>query len=104
MQEQLLEELVSLLCRIEDLSERKGLLLNAKKTKVMVIDKTRTHYNALTVNGQQPEGVKDFIYLGSMVNTESNNICKKSIEELTSQEHRCKKWTRSGGVKQSTTN
>ena len=30
--------------------------------------------------------------------------CKKSIEELTSQEHLWKKWTRSGRVKQSTTN
>ena len=38
--------------RIEDLGNKKGLLLNAKKTKVMVIDKTRTPCNALTLNGQ----------------------------------------------------
>ena len=55
----------------------------------MVIDKTKTHYNALTLNGQQLE-VTDFKYLGSVVNTESN-VMQEIIEALTSQEHQCKK-------------
>ena len=62
-----------------------------QRKKVIVIDKTRTHYNALTLNGQQLEEFKVFFYLGSMVNTESNimqevnrriNIAKTSVQTV----------------------
>ena len=52
----------------------------------------RAHYNALTLNGQQVEEVKRFhLYLGSMVNTESNmmqgvnrriNIARTSAQKM----------------------
>ena len=49
------------------------------------------HYNVLTLNGQQFEEVKDFIYIGSMVNTESDimqevnrriNIARASVQKM----------------------
>jgi hypothetical protein len=61
------EELISLLKRIKELSEEKGLLLNTKKTKIMVVDRERTN-DGFVIDGQQIEEVKQFEYLGSMIN------------------------------------
>ena len=35
------EDMMELLGRVQQLSKKKGLLLNAKKTKIMVLDKNR---------------------------------------------------------------
>jgi hypothetical protein len=60
-------ELIDLLKHIKDASERKGLLLNTKKTKIMVVDRDRTN-DEFVIDGQQIEEVKQFEYLGSMIN------------------------------------
>ena len=60
-------ELLDLLRRIKVASEKKGLLLNTKKTKIMVVDRNRTKGD-FTIDGQQIEEVSQFEYLGSMIN------------------------------------
>ena len=60
-------ELLGLLRRIKDASEKKGLLLNTKKTKIMVVDRNRTKED-FTIDGQQIEENSQFEYLGSMIN------------------------------------
>ena len=60
-------ELLDLLRRIKDASEKKGLLLNTKKTKIMVVDRNRTKED-FTIDGQQIEEVSRLEYLGSMIN------------------------------------
>ena len=50
-------ELLDLLRRIKDASEKKRLLLNIKKTKIMVVDRNRTKED-FTIDGQQIEDVK----------------------------------------------
>ena len=37
--------MMELLGRVQELSEKKGLLLNAKKTNIMVLDKNRTDFS-----------------------------------------------------------
>ena len=45
-----------------------------KKTKIMVIDKSRKDFNDFILNGQHLEEVKVFDYLGSMINREADVI------------------------------
>lgn len=65
------KELMDLLKRVKDASEKKGLLLNTKKTKVMVIDKESDDRDFM-LDGDRIEVVQQFEYLGSMINTESD--------------------------------
>ena len=64
------EDLMELLTRIQHLSKEKGLLLNTRKTKIMVVDKNRTDDHEFILNGEELEEVKSFVYLGSRINTE----------------------------------
>ena len=64
------EDLMELLTRIQHLSKEKGLLLNTRKTKIMVVDKNRTDDHKFILNGEELEEVKSFVYLGSLINTE----------------------------------
>ena len=68
-------ELLDLLRRIKDASEKKGLLLNTKKTKILVVDRYRTKEDFI-IDGQQIEEVSHFEYLGSMI----NNIGDSTVE------------------------
>jgi hypothetical protein len=68
-------ELLDLLKRIKEASEKKGLLLNTKKTKIMVVDRDRTGEDFI-IDGQQIEEVSQFEYLGSMI----NNIGDSTVE------------------------
>ena len=47
-----------------------GLLLNKRKTKIMVVDKNRTDDHKFIINGEELEEMKSFFYLGSLINTE----------------------------------
>ena len=47
------EDLVELLTRIQHLSKEKGLLLNTRKTKIMVVDKNRTDDHKFILNGDE---------------------------------------------------
>ena len=66
------EELMNLLQRVKQASEKKGLLLNTKKTKIMVLDKSRTA-DAFVLEGQQIDEVQQFDYLGSLINIKSDS-------------------------------
>ena len=68
---------MQLLSRVEQLSKDKGLLLNTKKTKIMVIDKNRVDHTPFTLDGRPIEEVHSINYLGSTVYREG-----KCFEEI----------------------
>ena len=83
---------MELLTRIQHLSKEKGLLLNTRKTKLMVVDKNRTDDHKFILNGEELEEVKSFVYLGSLINTEvscmpevNRRLCmtRSTIENMT---------------------
>ena len=83
------KDLMELLTRIQHLSKEKGLLLNTRKTKIMVVDKNRTDDHKFILNGEE---VKSFVYLGSLINTEvscmpevNRRLCmaRSTIENMT---------------------
>ena len=85
------QELMDLLCRVKDASEKKGLLLNTKKTKIMVLDKDDTGADYL-LDGQKIEVVQQFEYLGSLINTKSDStteikrrlaIARKTLQDMS---------------------
>ena len=64
------EDLMELLTRMQHLSKENGLLLNTRKTKIIVVDKNRTDDHKFILNWEELEEVKSFVYLGSLINTE----------------------------------
>ena len=64
-----------LLSQVKNASEEKFLLLNTKKTKIMVLDKNDSGADFL-LDGQKIELVKQFEYLGSLI----NNKCDSTTE------------------------
>ena len=86
------EDLMELLTRIQHLSKEKGLLLNTRQTKIMVVYKNRTDDQKFILNGEELEEVKSFVYLGSLINTEvscmpevNRRLCmaRSTIENMT---------------------
>ena len=53
-------------------SESSGLYLNAKKSKIMDLDKSPT--TAIDVDGEQLENVNNFVYLGSRIDADGKSI------------------------------
>lgn len=87
------ESLLELLKHVQHLSKGKGLLLNVKKTKIMVLDKNRQDDGKFILNDEELEEVKNFVYLGSMITTEANptqeinrRICmaRSTVQSMTS--------------------
>ena len=62
------EELKSLLMRVKEESERAGLRLNIKKTKIMA----STPNAAWQIEGENVEVVTDFLFLGSKITEDSD--------------------------------
>ena len=62
------EGLRRLLQSVKTHSESSGLYLNAKKTKIMDLDKSPTTTN--DVDREQLENVNNFIYLGSRIDVD----------------------------------
>ena len=62
------EELKSLLMRVKEESERAGLRLNIKKTKIMA----STPNTAWQIEGENVEVVTDFLFLGSKITEDSD--------------------------------
>ena len=60
------EELKSLLMRVKEGSERAGLKLNIKKTKIMA----STPITAWQIEGEKVEVVTDFLFLGSNISAD----------------------------------
>ena len=67
------DELLNLLKRVKDISKTNHLLLNTKKTKVMVVDKNRKEGDDFIVDGEKIEEVESFIYLGSVINIKGSS-------------------------------
>ena len=63
------EELESLLMKVEEESEKVGLKLNIKKTKIMASVLT----TSWQVDGETVETVTDFIFLGSKITADCDN-------------------------------
>ena len=87
------EDLMFLLKRVQQLSKEKGLLLNTKKTKIMVLDKNRLNNGRFTLHGEDIEEVKSFVYLGSTITTQANcmdevnkRLCmaRSTVQKMTS--------------------
>ena len=64
------EGLRRLLQLVKTHSESSGLYLNAKKTKIMDLDKSPTTTN---VDGEQLENVNNFVYLGSRIDADGKS-------------------------------
>ena len=62
------EELKSLLMRVEEESERTGLKLNIKKTKIMA----STPITSWQIEGGKVEVVTDFLFLGSKITADGD--------------------------------
>ena len=58
--------------KLKQASEKKGLLLNPKKTKIVVLDPGRST-DAFHLDGQEIEEVESFEYLGSLININSES-------------------------------
>ena len=69
-------ELKSLLMKVKEESEKAGLKLNIKKTKIMA-------YSPITlwqIEGEKVETLTDFIFLGSKITVDGN--CNHEIKRL----------------------
>jgi hypothetical protein len=55
-------------------SEERGLLLNLKKTKIMVIDRNRTVRRDFVLDNDKIEEVEDFIFLGSLISSKGGSL------------------------------
>ena len=65
------EGLRRLLQSVKTHSESSGLYLNAKKTKIMDLDKSPT--TTIGVDGEQLENVNNFVYLGSRIDSDGKS-------------------------------
>ena len=63
--------------KLTQVSEKYGMRINTKKTKVMVISKKEGKRVEIKVYGQNIEQVKEFSYLGSLITTDAR--CNKEI-------------------------
>ena len=63
------EELKNLLIRVEE-SERAGLKLNIKKTKIM----THSPITSWQIEGDEVEAVTDFLFLGSKITVDGGMV------------------------------
>ena len=65
------EELKSLLMKVKEESEKVGLKLNIKKTKIMASGPI----SSWQINGETVETVTDFIFLGSKITMKLKDTC-----------------------------
>src|ERR1043165_1278327 len=67
-------ELQGLIDRLDEVSQKFGLMINIDKTKVMGMDRADCH---IRVQGEQLEQVDAFVYLGSLITEDAD--CTKEI-------------------------
>jgi len=73
------KELLDLLKAVKSASEKRGLKLNTKKTKIMVIDEERNdEEEGFTLDGNNIEEVASFEFLGSVINTKGD--CSQEVK------------------------
>jgi len=68
------EELKSLLMKVKEESEKAGLKLNIKKTKIMA----SSTFTSWQIDGETVETVSDFIFLGSKITADGD--CRHEIK------------------------
>ena len=68
------EELKSLLMRVKEKSEKRGLKLNIQKTKIMAF----SPITSWQIDGEKMETVRDFIFLGSKITADGH--CSHEIK------------------------
>ena len=66
-------ELLEMIAAVKDTSCPKKLLLNVKKTKIMVVDSNRTDRSDFVLAGKKIDEVEEFIYLGSLINIDGSS-------------------------------
>ena len=71
------EELKSLLMKVKEWSEKAGLKLNIKKTKIMI----SSPITPWQIDGETMETVIDFIFLGSKITAAMKSKDACSLEE-----------------------
>ena len=71
------ESLQIMMNRLNEVSEKWGMKINIKKTKVMVISRDKVKTVELELSGQKIEQVHEFCYLGSMITEDAK--CHKEI-------------------------
>ena len=69
-------ELLELLKQLKEMSKRSSLLLNTKKTKIIVADSSRVDIEEFMLGEEKIEKVDNFVYLESAIDTS----CKSSKE------------------------
>ena len=69
-------ELLEFLKQLKEISSRKGLLLNTKKTKIMVVDSNRVDKEEFMLGEEKIEEADNCVYLGSVIDTS----CKSTKE------------------------
>ena len=72
------EELLQLISAVKEASQPRGLLLNVKKTQIMVIDNNRLDHTDFMIDGERRiREVEEFVYLGSKITKECN--CRTEV-------------------------
>ena len=71
------DSMCNVLDKVNEAGERSGLKLNAKKTKVMLVN-SKNDYDPILINGDTLEFVDDMKYLGSI--KESDGSCSKDVK------------------------
>ena len=66
-------ELQDITTQIDETSRRFGLMINAEKTKTMVIEKTKETPISINIQGEAIEQVEQFVYLGGLINADGSN-------------------------------
>ena len=70
-------ELLELLKQLKEISKKRGLLLNIKKTTIMIVDSNRADIEEFILGEKKIEGLDNFVYLGSVIDT----YCRKEIRQ-----------------------
>ena len=71
------DELLEMIDAIKKTSRPRGLLLNVKKTKVMVVDCFREDHTDFMLDDEKIDEVDEFNYLGSLITKDGS--CKKEV-------------------------
>jgi hypothetical protein len=87
-------ELLEMIAAVKDTSCPKGLPLNVKKTKIMVVDSNRTDRSDFLLAGEKIDVVEEFIYLGSLINIDGSS--KKCGEDWRWLAQLCRVWPQYG--------
>ena len=71
------EELLRMISAVKEASQPRGLLLNVKKTQIMVIDNNRLDHTDFMIDGERISEVEEFVYLGSKITKACN--CRTEV-------------------------